>query len=168
MQIDTEFCQLNEINISPIEDFDIPYYEMKLVKSLINGIYQVSTRLQLQWHAVSSPLCRLVVLIAGAHHRLEQVCRCSPLLPPRPGPPPHHHTTASTAAAAELANTDSELFNDNDDNNKHLAATRELGDNPRGHTNPAAEATLQLEEVCSSQLYLKIYNILRLYSSMFM
>ena len=37
--------QLNEIDISPIEDFDAPYYEMKLVKSLINGIYQVSTRL---------------------------------------------------------------------------------------------------------------------------
>ena len=85
--------------------------------------------------------------------------------------PARRRTTATlpaTAAAAELANTDSELFNDNDDNNKHLAATRELGDNPRGHTNPAAEATLQLEEVCSSQLYLKIYNILRLYSSMFM
>ena len=107
---------------------------------------------------MSSPLCRLVVLIAGAHHRLEQVCRCSPLLLPRPGPPPHHHT-ASTAAAAELANTDSELFNDNDDNDKHLAATRELGENPRGHTNPAGEATLQLEEVCSSQLFENIQHI---------
>ena len=42
---ETEFCQLNELDISPIEDFDAPYYEMKLVKSLINGIYQVSTRL---------------------------------------------------------------------------------------------------------------------------
>ena len=159
---------INEISILSIEDFEDSYFETCQITEVLPFFIYIIEIASIKWtldYSCSGMLCphlcagSLLYWLLGLttdwskYVGVLHFCRRDPA---------RRRTTATlpaTAAAAELASTDSELFNDNDDNDKHLAATRELGENSRGHTNSAGEATLHCIATSSQLIFENIQRI---------